>query len=53
MPLKNFHQRLTAIGETDKQALTAVMRKMIVLINTLRDKTGSGSRSPHEKNTVA
>ena len=31
----NFHQSLTAMGKSNKQALTAVMRKMIVLINTL------------------
>ncbi len=33
--LQAFHQRLTAMGKSNKQALTAVMRKMIVLINTL------------------
>ena len=33
--LQNFHHRLTAMGKSNKQALTAVMRKMIVLINTL------------------
>ena len=29
--LQNFHHRLTAMGKSNKQALTAVMRKMIVL----------------------
>jgi transposase len=33
--LQDFHQRLITMGKSNKQALTAVMRKMIVLINTL------------------
>ena len=42
-PLRIFYQRLLAVGKTKKVALTAVMRKLIVLANTLlkADRTWS------------
>ena len=34
-PLKAFYDRLRAIGKKPKVALTAVMRKLVILANTL------------------
>lgn len=34
-PLREFHQRLVAKGKPGKLALTAVMRKLVILANTL------------------
>ena len=34
-PLKLFHERLMRSGKTCKQAITAVMRKLVILANTL------------------
>ena len=34
-PLKLFHERLMRSGKTYKQAITAVMRKLVILANTL------------------
>jgi transposase len=37
-PIADFHQRLRAAGKTPKQALTACMRKLLVILNAiLRD----------------
>ena len=43
LALKTFYDRLIARGKKAKVALTAVMRKLVVLANTLAPKTDFGS----------
>lgn len=45
--LRNFYQRLIAKGKPAKLALTAVMRKLIVLLNRLAANPNFALREQH------
>ena len=46
-PLRDFYQRLIAKGKPAKLALTAVMRKLIVLLNRLAANPNFTLREKH------